>query len=129
MNKRFLQVISAALCVLLLAGCGAAPAKEDDTTRTAPRTQPAQTDNAPTQRGSVMPDVSCQVEWGEGVQPDQVIGDAAQAYFTLLGTALSAPFKATPAVPMRWCRRRICGDSCPPICCILMWSCGYGSTG
>lgn len=91
MNKRFLQVISAALCVLLLAGCGAAPAKEDDTTRTAPRTQPAQTDNAPTQRGSVMPDVSCQVEWGEGVQPDQVIGDAAQAYFTLLGTALSAP--------------------------------------
>lgn len=99
MNKRFLQVISAALCVLLLAGCGAAPAKEDDTTRTAPRTQPAQTDNAPTQRGSVMPDVSCQVEWGEGVQPDQVIGDAAQAYFTLLGTALSAPEQPVQSDP------------------------------
>ena len=99
MSKRCLQIITALLCVLLLAGCGAAPAKEDDTTRTAPRTQPAQTDNAPTQRGSVMPDVSCQVEWGEGVQPDQVIGDAAQAYFTLLGTALSAPEQPVQSDP------------------------------
>ena len=99
MYKRCLQIITALLCVLLLAGCGAAPAKEDDTTRTAPRTQPAQTDNAPTQRGSVMPDVSCQVEWGEGVQPDQVIGDAAQAYFTLLGTALSAPEQPVQSDP------------------------------
>lgn len=99
MSKRCLQIITALLCVLLLAGCGAAPAKEDDTTRTAPRTQPAQTDNAPTQRGNVMPDVSCQVEWGEGVQPDQVIGDAAQAYFTLLGTALSAPEQPAQSDP------------------------------
>ena len=46
-----------------------------------------------------MPDVSCQVEWGEGVQPDQVIGDAAQAYFTLLGTALSAPEQPVQSDP------------------------------
>ena len=32
MNKRFLQVISAALCVLLLAGCGA---KAEDSAGTA----------------------------------------------------------------------------------------------
>ena len=45
MKAMLCRVFAALLCVLLLAGCGVAPAKEDDTTRTAPRTQPAQTDN------------------------------------------------------------------------------------
>lgn len=93
MNKRFLQVISAALCVLLLAGCGA----KAESTRQSPLESPAganaeRFDPPETARAAVEhPDITVSVRWAEEAEGQEAIRMLAAEYFTLMGTILAAP--------------------------------------
>ena len=115
MSKRCLQIITALLCVLLLAGCGA---KAEDK-QTAESSEARQTvgvfgvpgdspdENgyywtgrkwvrlpdgpAPTRRGSLTPKLTFNIGWGESAETDDGILDTAGAYFTLLATSLAVP--------------------------------------
>lgn len=95
MNKRFLQVISAALCVLLLAGCGA-KAKTEDLRQSARETRSAGRqdvfDPPGTERAQVQdPDITVSVRWAEEAEGDEAIRAVITEYFTLMATILSAP--------------------------------------
>lgn len=95
MNKRFLQVISAALCVLLLAGCGA-KAKTEDLRQSARETRSAGRqdvfDPPGTERTQVQdPDITVSVQWAAGAEGDEAIRAVITEYFTLMATVLSAP--------------------------------------
>ena len=93
MNKRFLQVISAALCVLLLAGCG----MKAQSTRQSPLESPAganaeRFDPPETARAAVEhPDITVSVRWAEEAEGQEAIRTLAAEYFTLMGTILAAP--------------------------------------
>ena len=95
MNKRFLQVISAALCVLLLAGCGT-KAKTEDLRQSARETRSAGRqdvfDPPGTERTQVQdPDITVSVQWAAGAEGDEAIRAVITEYFTLMATVLSAP--------------------------------------
>lgn len=95
MNKRFLQVISAALCVLLLAGCGM-KAKAEDLRQSARETRSAGRqdvfDPPGTERTQVQdPDITVSVQWAAGAESDEAIRAVITEYFTLMATILSAP--------------------------------------
>ena len=123
MSKRCLQIITALLCVLLLAGCGA---KAGDK-QTAESSEARQTvgvfgvpgdspdENgyywtgrkwvrlpdgpAPTRRGSLTPKLAFNIGWGESAETDDGILDTAGAYFTLLATSLAVPEKPVQSDP------------------------------
>ena len=93
MNKRFLQVISAALCVLLLAGCGT----KAESARQSPLESPAganaeRFDPPETARAAVEhPDITVSVQWAAGAESDEAIRAVITEYFTLMAAILSAP--------------------------------------
>ena len=108
MSKRCLQIITALLCVLLLAGCGV----KAQSTRQNPLESPAgakaeRFDPPETARAAVEhPDITVSVRWAEEAEGQEAIRTLAAEYFTLMGTILAArrpPMKAS-AVRRRSCR-------------------------
>ena len=93
MSKRCLQIITALLCVLLLAGCGA----KAQSTRQNPLESPAgakaeRFDPPETARAAVEhPDITVSVRWAEEAEGQEAIRTLAAEYFTLMGTILAAP--------------------------------------
>ena len=85
MNKRFLQVISALLCVLLLAGCGAKNTETGGQGKT-------KTDN-PAEPRQILTDaqVTASIRWTDGQSGDPEILSAAQAYLLLVAKAQAMP--------------------------------------
>ena len=93
MSKRCLQIITALLCVLLLAGCGV----KAQSTRQNPLESPAgakaeRFDPPETARAAVEhPDITVSVRWAEEAEGQEAIRTLAAEYFTLMGTILAAP--------------------------------------
>lgn len=93
MSKRCLQIITALLCVLLLAGCGT----KAQSTRQNPLESPAgakaeRFDPPETAQAAVEhPDITVSVRWAEEAEGQEAIRTLAAEYFTLMGTILAAP--------------------------------------
>lgn len=95
MKAMLCRIFTAALCVLLLAGCGT-KAKTEDLRQSARETRSAGRqdvfDPPGTKRTQVQdPDITVSVQWAAGAEGDEAIRAVITEYFTLMATVLSAP--------------------------------------
>lgn len=85
MSKRCLQIITALLCVLLLAGCGA------KNTKTGGQGQTKTDDPAEPRQILTDAQVTASIRWTDGQSGDPEILSAAQAYLLLVAKAQAMP--------------------------------------
>ena len=85
MSKRCLQIITALLCVLLLAGCGA------KNTETGGQGQTKTDDPAELRQILTDAQVTASIRWTDGQSGDPEILSAAQAYLLLVAKAQAMP--------------------------------------
>ena len=85
MSKRCLQIITALLCVLLLAGCGT------KNTKTGGQGQTKTDDPAEPRQILTDAQVTASIRWADGQSGDPEILSAAQAYLLLVAKAQAMP--------------------------------------